>query len=1065
MKLNKKQVGLIAGVVCVILLIILLLTMCNGGSPAPSQPTDATTVATEEAVPNTEAPEETTVPPTEETTEETTGETEAETEPTTGGNTRPGGTGGPSIGGGGDNTTESDNPVAGSQESPYLEVIPQFPDWVDTVRVAANGSVHYNLSLLDETVARYGESLLTMEGENISVIYNDKTYESVNGLVSVPLIQPKPEEKTEEVPEEGGEETTEDTEVEEEFDDTISIRILNGAGDARILTMRFAAPLGTADNPEEMIRGENGALDFTAAVDADDEDGYFFGFEAERDGTLMLQLKDDGEASYDILVTVGEQQLTLSPDGESQLKVDFPKGESVTVQLLARAAEDGTRPAASANLTGYADYYGTKTNPIVVEKDFTTEEMEPGAVLYYLVQNQKSMALNVEYPAYVIYNGKTHQEKLPEVVPPAEGEEEQPPAEVEIPVVSVKIGNGDEPALMAIGNGGEEAASFDVTFSRPIGHKDNMDTVTIRDDENGIDGINTAVIEEGDQEVYWFTWKNQEDTGIFTVQFLENSGFKYNVIHTSDTKVTNYDDQTADVFELVMNYEDVVQIQILTVDPADPAALPAGSVSFEASFLPHTLIGAEGQSWLTVEGNSLVYCKQGMKYADGAIMTVTAVEADEEGNAKLDENGNVIPLKDSKFTIDYEGVIYTAVDGTIVVKDIKMDSNNPDIFSFSNEEAVTTLYSVVISYPLGHQSNPYIITDGSYTVELYGDAGSGTYYSWTTSEPGTFTFEVDPSSVWSYNISSTRDTTVASSTNNGVATDFAPYVELIIGQGHLNESKDGTVTVSINLGNPSSDAANKSVVSFRVDRYNTLVQNDVTAKVDAGKSRRFMQMLTDTSAVGLTITGDDSFKVVYDGVEHTSENGKVEIRNFSTGRTYFDIINLSGTEQTYSIQCQYPLGSVKNPAVLNTDQQVNIALKNFELDTDYYYVWTAEEDGVFQFDLVGNINTLRWRPWKYEITHGEDVYASQGSQFAAVITQSFTVSKGDKVIIKFGVVALDQATTIPVQVSFTKAEPALVQEILAEIPPEESQNYDTPVTQTEPVAETEPAENTEPAAE
>ena len=93
------------------------------------------------------------------------------------------------------------------------------------------------------------------------------------------------------------------------------------------------------------------------------------------------------------------------------------------------------------------------------------------------------------------------------------------------------------------------------------------------------------------------------------------------------------------------------------------------------------------------------------------------------------------------------------------------------------------------------------------------------------------------------------------------------------------------------------------------------------------------------------------------------------------------------------------------------------------------------------------------------------MYASQGSQFAAVITQSFTVSKGDKVIIKFGVVALDQATTIPVQVSFTKAEPALVQEILAEIPPEESQNYDTPVSQTEPVAETEPAENTEPAAE
>ena len=1140
MKLNKKQVGLIAGVVCVILLTILLLSMCNGSSqeePAVS----VTTEASEATVPATGASVETT----EASTGETEEATEETTEPTTGGSSKPGGTGGSGIGGGtGDNVTEPAMPKAGSEESPYMEVVPQFPDRVETVSIPADGTVHYYLSLQDESVDRYGESLLVIEGENVSVLYNEKTYEAINGVVTIPLVQPVHKEEQEDLEtvapaaeEESDAKTEEQTNPEETAEEPISIKIRNIGAEARSLTMTLDAPLGTRENPEE-IRGEDGSVDFTAELEANDEEGYYFGFEAERDGTMVLQLdKVTVDGAIDVVVTAGETAVTIPSDGsEKSVQLEFKKGDRVFIHVQARASEDGSRPAAALELIGSADYYGSKNNPIEVEKDFTTEEMAPGQVLYYLVKNQKSKALNVEYPAYVIYNEKTYQEKLPEG-------EETTDTEVEIPVVSVKIGNGDTPVLMAIGNGGEETASFDVTFTDPIGHVNNMAELIVRDEETGIDGINTAVVEAGDQEVYWFTWKNTMDTGILTLKMPENGNWKYTVTHISGTNSTAYDAVYSDsepaipVFSIVLKYDDTVNIQVSTYDPADQATLPAGSVSVEATFQPHALIGSEGETYLTIDGETLIYCKQGLKKADGAIMTVVAVEADEEGNAKLDENGNLIVLADSAYTIDYEGVIYTSANGKIVVENIVCDSNNPDIFSFRNDGKDKTLYCITFSYPLGHQTNPVTITNGSYAIELYGDGGSGYYYRWITSEPCIMTFEVDPSTIVSYNISSTKDTTVTSSTNNGTATDFKHYVELVISQGHLNESKDGTVAVTINLGNPSTDSSNKIVVPFRVESYQTKVTADTTAKVAAGKSHRLMQMLNDTSAAGMTISGAEGFTVVYGGKEYLSDNGRVEISNLATGRTYFQIINRSGAEQEYEIDIiypvtvsdsrtvtmkadekgyfvqmladpaasgmtvtgsdafkiiyagvtyeavsgtvtienftsgntnfqilngsvaqtvtityQYPVGSIRNPDILETGKLVSVSLKDFTLDSSYCYVWTAEEDGVFQFDLVGNIYTLCWRPWKYELIHGETVYASEGAQFDAVITQSFPVSKGDRVIIKLGVVALDQTTVVPVRVSFTKTVSAGYDlKMVMEEPSSHISDEETAAT--EPVAE------------
>lgn len=1023
MKWNKKQAGLIAGVVCVILLIILLLSMCRGGDgqSGPTQPVETssnaveTTLEAEETVPVTES-----IP---ETTEETTEATEEATEPATGGSTRPGGTGGPGLGGGGSaddgDSTQPTTPKAGSEESPYMEVFAQFPDSVDTVAIPAEGTVHYSLSLEDESVDTYGESLLIIEAEDAYVLYNEVKYEAENGVISVPLTALY--EEIEEEEEEG--EAEEDAETEQIVERLpVALQICNVGAQAKSFLLRLDAPLGTVDNPQELQRDENGAFSLTAALEAGDKDGYYFDFHAERDGTFQLRLDSVPEDTpCDILVKAGDTSVSLPVDAqEPSVTLDFKKDDMVTVQVIAKSAEDGSYPAAEVKLSGSADYYGSKTNPIVVKENFTTEEMEPGLVLYYLVENQNGMALNVSEPAYVIYKDKTYQAPAVEETEPDDSGDSAvtEDEEAEPYVISVKIGNSDASALMAIGNGGEEMAVFEVTFGYPAGHAENKAPLIIKDEEAQIDGLNTAIVETGDTDVYWYRWTNDADTGVLTLKMPESGNWKYQIHHTSGTATTVYDVQYSDsvtvqrTVELLTKYEDVIDILVSTYDPANQTALPVGSVTFEASFLLHTLIAAEGDTLLSIDGNGMIYCKQGLKYADGAIMTVVAVEADEEGDVITDENGNVTVLTDRAYTIDYEGVVYTSENGKIVIEGIEMESADPDIFSFLNRSDEKTTYRISFSYPVGHQTNPKQIELGRHQIELYGDGGSGYYYSWTTTEPGTFVFEVEDSSYWSYNISMSSDTSVFSSTNNGSNTDFKTSVEITIGQSHINASKDGSVTILINLGNPSADETNKSLISFEIGTYKKKITTDDTVKVQAGQHYRLMQALETDSADGMIITGAESFTVVYDGVKHESENGIVAISNFRLPKAFFQIINNSSTEQTYAMKLTYPVGTPENPEVI----QAGTWTVDLSTITEYYYIWKAPADGTFNFALPAAID--RYKPWAYDITHGEAVYsAKRGGK----TTQAFAVAAGDEVSIKLGITqAVPNTVTVDLSVSFTE---------------------------------------------
>ena len=237
MKNNKKLIGLIAGLVCLVLCVILLLATCGGRETQPADPS-----VTEQS---TQAPTEATEEPTEEATEpteETTEPTEEATEPTTsssGGSTRPGGTGGFTGGGTGTGTgsgsgTTDDTGSSGSETgtdtitvdapgtegNPYAELFGTELGSFNTVKIPADQTVFYKIYSVSGTV-------LTIESADAYVVYNGQTYEAENGAVSVALAA--------------------DTENK-----PVPVQIGSRSAEQTSYTVSFTWPMGTLNNPYEL---------------------------------------------------------------------------------------------------------------------------------------------------------------------------------------------------------------------------------------------------------------------------------------------------------------------------------------------------------------------------------------------------------------------------------------------------------------------------------------------------------------------------------------------------------------------------------------------------------------------------------------------------------------------------------------------------------------------------------------------------------------------------------------------------------------------------------------------
>lgn len=119
----------------------------------------------------------------------------------------------------------------------------------------------------------------------------------------------------------------------------------------------------------------------------------------------------------------------------------------------------------------------------------------------------------------------------------------------------------------------------------------------------------------------------------------------------------------------------------------------------------------------------------------------------------------------------------------------------------------------------------------------------------------------------------------------------------------------------------------------------------------------------------LTITGNTGFGIA-EGYMPTWDNNGTYVGTVASywGPASVCILNNTDVEQTYTLALDnMPLGAQSNPDALPVNETVTKDLVNQE----YWYTWTAEEDGTFTFEID---NALCADGWTYNLQHNDNVY-------------------------------------------------------------------------------------------
>lgn len=193
--------------------------------------------------------------------------------------------------------------------------------------VQANHIVYYNLYKLNDTT-------LTINNPNAYVIYNNKTYKAVNGVVTVPDLYVR------------------------YTNQPIKVAIGNEGTKDATFHVEFSYPEGHTNNPIDMSLGS-----FTANVKANNEVGVFYQWVASADGTLTLTVDGITEGvSAAIVMTrveiIGEGEdrmeiphaVALGENGESSVSIELKAGEYVKIAIGTQPVKN-KYPAASIDVT------------------------------------------------------------------------------------------------------------------------------------------------------------------------------------------------------------------------------------------------------------------------------------------------------------------------------------------------------------------------------------------------------------------------------------------------------------------------------------------------------------------------------------------------------------------------------------------------------------------------------------------------------------------------------------------------------------------------------------------
>lgn len=226
-------------------------------------------------------------------------------------------------------------PQQGSESLPVELWKEQCP--TNSIEIPAGGTVYY-------TLADFWGAHFTVKGEeayviattrNADLITQEVTYQAVNGVVTVPVGH-----------------------------GYMDIQIGNKSTKPATFALDYYYPLGTENNPDQLVIGEN-----VANTVEDDFEGYIYQWTAECNGNLVLTLPETGW-TYEITnIATGQDVFHTYGDPAAENPVKFPvsKGDKLRIVINSFDIMDYSVPGGEVVFAAAAEYshvYGDWTvNP------------------------------------------------------------------------------------------------------------------------------------------------------------------------------------------------------------------------------------------------------------------------------------------------------------------------------------------------------------------------------------------------------------------------------------------------------------------------------------------------------------------------------------------------------------------------------------------------------------------------------------------------------------------------------------------------------------------------------
>ena len=723
--------------------------------------------------------------------------------------------------------------------------------------------------------------------------------------------------------------------------------VTNDTEAVKEVVLKISHPAGSQMNPE--VLEELGWTD--VALEAGDNDGYYYTYTAPADGSVLLYISNITEGvTGDIVVTNMNTyaQKSLIADGVDnyglELTVDVAEGDVLVIQVLAVPGADWSVPAAEITWVGNFTYpEGSEQNPIVPEWEWNEAYTEATA----------TVTVPANTTLYFAGNGGM-------LLTIDDGE----------PTMMEATGFGPmaPPVLFTITNDTNEDAEHTLKIAYPAGTQ--MNPEVIEDMSWYSDEI---ALEEGDNDGYYYTYTAPADGSVVLYINSITEGV------TGDIVVTNMNTyaQKSLIADGVDNYGleltvevsegDVLSIQVMAV-PGTDWSIPAADVSWTGNFTY-----PEG-----TEQNPIVPEWEWNEAYTEATATVT------------------VPANTTLYFAGNGGMLLTIDDGEPTM----MEATGfgpmapPVLFTITNDTNEDAEHTLKIAYPAGTQMNPEVIEDMSwYSDEIALEEGDndGYYYTYTAPADG---------SVVLYINSITEGVT-----GDIVVTNMNTYAQKsLIADGVDNYGLELTVEVSegdvLSIQVMAVPGTDWSIPAADVSWTGNFTYPEGTKQNPVIPEWEWNEEYTEATATVTVSAGETTYFAGIDGMLVSINDGEATLMKGSGFGPYaepalIEITNSGEAEAEYVLKIWYPVGAAENPAELVIGE--NTAAVPGE-GQPYYYTWTAEEDCNLVITMTGDnwsvvINNMT--TWQYG-----DTYASNDE--TVVATQTIAAKAGEEYQIIIG---------------------------------------------------------------